>query len=133
MKTEYSAGGIIIRKFRTSWQVLLIRDMNSVWTFPKGKIETGETPRRAAVREIAEEVGLTDLSYRKKLQTIHYTYKRNGIIEKTVEYFLFEYSGKERPVCQKEEGISEAKWVSINSAKSLVGYPETNAMLLQSL
>lgn len=133
MKTENSAGGVIMRKFRRSWQVLLIRDMKNVWTFPKGKIESGETPRRAAVREILEEVGLSDLSYRKKLQSIHYTYKRNGLIQKTVEYFLFEYTGKTKPICLKEEGISEARWVSVANAKRLAGYPETNALLLKSI
>lgn len=29
------------------------------WTFPGGMIDKGETPKQAAVREVAEEVGLT--------------------------------------------------------------------------
>ncbi|KKW10495.1 MAG: hypothetical protein UY49_C0021G0009 [Microgenomates group bacterium GW2011_GWC1_49_7] len=42
MKTEVSAGGIVVRKRMRIWEVLVIRDMNDVWTFPKGLVEKGE-------------------------------------------------------------------------------------------
>lgn len=34
------------------------------WDFPKGLVEPGETPLVAARREVAEETGLVDLSFR---------------------------------------------------------------------
>jgi 8-oxo-dGTP pyrophosphatase MutT (NUDIX family) len=34
------------------------RDGNPPWTFPGGKIEPGESPEDAAVRETLEEIGL---------------------------------------------------------------------------
>ena len=84
MKTEVSAGGVVIRKSRNKWQVLLIRDRNDSWTFPKGKIEKDETRKQAAVREIAEEVGLTALRYLAPAKVIHYFYKRGSLVDKTV-------------------------------------------------
>lgn len=36
-----------------------VREGELMWQFPAGAIEPGETPERAAVRETAEETGLT--------------------------------------------------------------------------
>jgi 8-oxo-dGTP pyrophosphatase MutT (NUDIX family) len=131
MKTELSAGGIIARLYQGSWQILLMKDMNNVWTFPKGKIEKGETKKVAATREIQEEVGLENLTLLGTLPTVKYKYKRNGVIDKTVYYFLFQYTGRKRPVCQKEEGITAAKWISPISALKILGYPDSNMPLIQ--
>lgn len=130
MKKERSSGGIIVRTYRGMWQVLLIEDMNRTWTFPKGKIEKAETRIEAAEREILEEVGLSPLTYVCGVKTIHYTYKRNGLIDKTVFYALFTYAGHKKPVCQKEEGIKRAQWFGFAEARENVGYRVTNVPLL---
>lgn len=90
MKKELSAGGVVVRKKGNAWQVLLLKDMNDNWTFPKGLIEKGENPPSAAKREIADE--------------------------------------KLRP--QKEEGISEAKWLTFPKALKVICYAKTNKPLL---
>jgi len=130
MKTEKSAGGIIVRKGGNVWSVLLIRDMNNSWTFPKGKIEKGETSKIAAQREILEEVQLDKLLIVKSLGVVKYMYRRNGLIHKTVNYYLFMDKERKKPVCQKEEGIKEAEFFPIEQAISIVGYNKTNKPLL---
>lgn len=131
MKIEVSAGGLIVRKFRSGWQILLIRDRSGQWTFPKGKIEKGETRRVAAQREIAEEVGLHDLVYLGRLPRLKYIYKRSGSVDKTVYYFVYRYDGDESPVGQKEEGISQPTWVPLSHASDSIGYPASNTPLLK--
>ena len=121
MKTEISAGGLIVRKMRSRWQVLMVRDRNDVLTFPKGKIENKETKLQAAVREIAEEVGLHDLQKIALLPALKYIYKRN---------FVFVYTGNEQPVPQHEEGLSDASWFTFPDALERTGYPESNRPLL---
>ncbi len=130
MKTEVSAGGLIVRKQRGAWLVLLIKDMNNSWTFPKGKVENGETRKDAAIREIKEEVGLTRLRYKSPVSKIEYTYRRNGLIAKTVYYYLFEAFGREKIVCQKSEGIHGARFVTFDKAILTIGYVNTNKPML---
>ncbi len=42
---------------RSGDRVLAARRTDGGWEFPGGKVEPGETPEQAAVREIAEELG----------------------------------------------------------------------------
>lgn len=59
MSTSLIAGAVIARAGR----VLLIRRRSPVgalvWSFPSGKVEPGESPSAAAVREALEEAGVT--------------------------------------------------------------------------
>ncbi|MBI2404905.1 NUDIX domain-containing protein [Candidatus Gottesmanbacteria bacterium] len=131
MKRELSAGGVIVRKKGREWHVLLVRDMNGNWTFPKGLVEKGEDTLTCAKREIAEEVGMTNITLLKSLTPIRYLYQRNGLISKTVQYFLFTFDGNEVPTAQTEEGISEVQWRPFNEAIKTIGYSKTNKKLLE--
>lgn len=133
MKKEVSAGGIIIKRRGKSIKVLVIKDMNGNWTFPKGLVEKEELHEDAAIREIYEETGVQHTQLIQKLSAIRYMYQRNGLIQKTVYYFLFELFGHSDIHVRKEEGISDAKWVTINQAKRIIGYPKTNLKLLDDV
>lgn len=133
MPQEISAGGIIVYFSGKGWEVLLIKDMNDVWTFPKGLIKNNEKPVSAARREIAEEVGLTKLNLVYSLKPIKYYYRREGLIHKKVHYFLFKSLTRQKPICQTEENIKEAQWINLDKALSLVGYPKSSIPLLQEV
>ncbi len=128
MKKEYSAGGIVFRKNNSGWEVLLIRDMNNTWTFPKGKIETGETPIQAAIREIMEETRIGNLVVKKALPPIHYTFERNGKVYKTVRFYVFTTSDTQTNP-QHDEGISTAEFFDSNAARGMLGYMDTQTEL----
>ena len=55
---EKSAGAIIFRKSAKGIQYLLLFGDKIGWGFPKGHIDSGETPRETAIREIEEETGI---------------------------------------------------------------------------
>jgi 8-oxo-dGTP pyrophosphatase MutT (NUDIX family) len=130
MKAELSAGGVIFHKGRGGWEVLLIRDMNGIWTFPKGIIEKGEKPDDTASREIFEEVGIDGLRIVDFLGEIEYDFRRDGIVRKRVTYYLFLSKRRVHPIVQRDEGIQQASWVPYAAALDRIGYPETNKPLL---
>ncbi len=57
-----SAGVVVVRQEDDSWRLLLLRAFQ-YWDSPKGRVEDGETPLQAAIREVEEETGLTDLEF----------------------------------------------------------------------
>jgi bis(5'-nucleosidyl)-tetraphosphatase len=132
MKTEVSSGGVIFRTHKGNKEVLLLKDINGNWTFPKGLVEANEDVVMAAKREIAEEVGITNLTLVAPLNAITYHYARNGEkIHKIVHYFLFTTPGDEQLVPQEEEGICEVQFIPFDRAVEQIGYRETNTELLK--
>ncbi len=57
-----SAGVIVVRKEGVRWLYLLLEAFG-YWDFPKGIVEEGEEPLSAAIREVEEETGISDLVF----------------------------------------------------------------------
>src|SRR5688572_27778354 len=54
-----AAGAVTVRRRRGTTEVLVVhRPRYDDWSWPKGKLDPGESPREAAVREVEEETGL---------------------------------------------------------------------------
>lgn len=60
-QTTLSAGAVPVRRQNNQWEFLLLRSFK-YWDFPKGMVEAGEEPWKAALREVEEETGLKSLS-----------------------------------------------------------------------
>ena len=94
---------------------LFIRRLG-VWDLPKGKIELNETSECAALREVEEECGLTDLRLVRQLDSTYHIYRSpylpypKNLVLKESRWFLMNYSGMENPVPQTEEDIEEVRW-----------------------
>ena len=126
----WSAGGVVLRQ----QDVLLIRvsDIKGrpVWSFPKGRLDAGETPAQAALREVMEETGWycridADLS------TTEYWFQREGRrFRKTVVWFKMsplELSGV------PDGEVEEVQWVDLDEAPRRLTYPSDVALLSQAL
>jgi len=89
-------------------------ERNGIPDLPKGHIEKGETPEAAALREVEEETGITDLAIEKELPTTWHCYLLNGkwTMKKTSWYLMTTSSGMKN-VPQTEEGISKVYLINI--------------------
>ena len=56
-----SAGAVVFHREHGGHSFLLLRAYRN-WDFPKGEVAPGEDPLAAALREVWEETGLTDVS-----------------------------------------------------------------------
>ncbi|MFZ2025040.1 MAG: NUDIX domain-containing protein [Microgenomates group bacterium] len=131
MKQEQSAGAVIIRNLSNTWEVLLIRDMKGILTFPKGFMELGEEAKQTAKREATEETGITNITLLSDLPKVSYFYTRDGqSIKKQVQYFLFLSDKEEHLTPQIEEGITEIVWMHMDKALALIGYEKSNKPVL---
>jgi 8-oxo-dGTP pyrophosphatase MutT (NUDIX family) len=91
------------------------------WDLPKGKLDPGETPAQAAIRECEEECGISQLTIEKELpSTYHiYPYKGNHAL-KTTYWYLMNCSDTKTPVPQTEENITKAEWLDVTTIKNEV-------------
>ncbi len=102
-----AAGGMV---FNSRGQLLFINRFDK-WDLPKGKIEPGETPESAAIREVEEECGISGVKIKSRLQCTYHTYflKNTPHLKKTYWYRM-EYPGNEPPSPQTGEFISKVIW-----------------------
>jgi len=82
-----AAGGIVIRPVANGrYEVACIfREARGDWTFPKGKLDPGETFEQAALREVWEETGM-HCDVIRFAGTTNYTHRKGK--PKIVAYYL---------------------------------------------
>lgn len=103
-----AAGGIV---FDPQARLLMIKRLGK-WDLPKGKIEAGERPDRAALREVREETGLSELKIDKSAATTYHTYALEGQpILKPTHWFYMKAQRAQRLTPQTAEQIQEARWM----------------------
>jgi len=106
-KIQEAAGGYVLN----SEGQLLVFYRRGSWDMPKGKIDPGETPEEAAVREVQEETGLVHVALGAFLMHTYHTfvYKEQRILKKTWWYSM--KTTDTQVVPQTEEDIEEIRWV----------------------
>ncbi|MGH2991579.1 MAG: NUDIX hydrolase [Solirubrobacterales bacterium] len=111
-----AAGGVVSRRGDGGRpEVLLVhRPRYDDWTFPKGKLEPGETHEQAAVREVEEETGLHCALGRELLST---SYRDSKGRPKTVRYWAMQrLEGEFRPHGE----VDEVRWLPREEARELL-------------
>ena len=116
-----SAGGVVFRNEDND--ILLIRRADEkIWCLPKGKIEKGEAPIDAALREIKEETGLKVINAHKKICEIKFKFywpPHDQNYDKIVNYFLFSTNDNKIIL---EKAFDDHRWCTMDESLILLYY-----------
>jgi 8-oxo-dGTP pyrophosphatase MutT (NUDIX family) len=127
---EPTAGGIIFRIKGGETEFLLIQDAKYRWTIPKGHIESGESPKETAVREIAEETGLKNVQILSWLGKVEFKYRRQDrLVLMTTQVYLMKALDSHEGL-QKEGWMNGIRWFGFKEALDKIEYDDISKLLL---
>jgi 8-oxo-dGTP pyrophosphatase MutT (NUDIX family) len=117
------AGAIVFRRVGAETSILLVRAKRdpSVWIFPKGHIDPGESAVETAVRETAEEAGVAGEAVAPIGAPLEFEYLGTRY---RVQYFLVRYVGE----TAESEG-REKQWFPIDDAFTALRFPGARELL----
>ncbi|MFF5171307.1 NUDIX domain-containing protein [Micromonospora sp. NPDC000089] len=119
-----AAGGVVWRREAYGVRVCLVhRPRYGDWSLPKGKLEVGEHPLLAAVREVAEETDVVAVP-QVRLPTIRY---RSEGRPKAVDYWSMRAVGTGG--FQPGTEVDDVRWLDVDAAARLVSYPHDAEVL----
>lgn len=123
---EIASGAVLLRDGR----ILLLHELaEDRWCLPKGHVDPGESLEAAALREIREETGLSDVTLAGELGEVAYRFyepRRRTNVHKTSVFFLGNTPGGEvRP----EPIFDRFEWVPLERAIALARYDTDRTVL----
>lgn len=132
MGKTLAAGIFIVKEDKT---LLICHPTNHAadfWSIPKGKLETGETPEQAAIRETHEEtnIDLANFTLLGELNMINYSHKKKALYpfvcyetcNEGIDFSSFDIKCNSN-VAEERGGFPEMddyKWVTLDEAKKLL-------------
>jgi 8-oxo-dGTP diphosphatase len=111
-----AAGGVVWRPRNGKFEVALVhRPRYDDWSFPKGKLDDGETELAAAVREVGEELGAT-AAVTRRIGEVRYEVAGGT---KSVQYWVMRHvDGRFEPSAE----VDEVEWLRPKAARELLSY-----------
>jgi len=119
-----AAGGLLIRRQAGRLEIALVhRPIHQDWSYPKGKLEEGETFEEAAQREVFEETGFVC----RLLRFIGHTeyIDRKGR-PKVVAYWVMSAEGGS---FEANDEVDELRWLDITTAGPQLTYERDRDLL----
>jgi 8-oxo-dGTP diphosphatase len=129
-----AAGGVVLRHGQGGeLEVLVVhRPRYDDWSFPKGKLEPGETDEEAAVREVEEETGLRCV-LRRELSSTSYDDSRGR--SKRVRYWLMECAAEPSAdaltAFAATAEVDDVRFLPLDDAGRLLTYERDRALLAE--
>jgi 8-oxo-dGTP pyrophosphatase MutT (NUDIX family) len=119
-----AAGGLVVRRHDGALEIVVVhRPLHHDWSFPKGKLEAGETFELAAVREVREETGMTCRLVRFIGHTDYVDRKGRP---KAVAYWVMAAEGG---IFTPNEEVDELRWLTLEKASQLLSYPRDRELV----
>jgi len=121
-----AAGGIIWKKEETEKKLAVVhRHKHNDWSLPKGKVDPGESWKKAALREVLEETGYVG-KLKKYAGSISY------LLDGKPKIVLFWHMDAKIEDLEKMNGeVDEVRWLTVSEASEILDYPD-EVLLIQS-
>jgi 8-oxo-dGTP diphosphatase len=124
-KVVRAAGGLVWRSGDAGKELVLVhRPAYDDWSFPKGKLNDGESEVQAALREVEEEIGVR-CALGRDLGTISYVDSRGRA--KIVRYWEMTIADPGRIRASNE--VDDAVWVTLADAEAMLSYRHDREMI----
>jgi 8-oxo-dGTP pyrophosphatase MutT (NUDIX family) len=135
--TATSAGAIILREMDGELKIALAQHQRSEkrWVIPKGHVELNESLEQAALREIQEETGLSNIQLLSHLGTVlrKSTRSSGDIVHKTVHYYLAYALSNNQPGIPLDESFTVVAWFSPEQVLELLPYEQEKDFVREHL
>ena len=119
-----ASGGVVWRRGERGLEVALVhRPKYDDWSFPKGKLDPGETWEDAALREVQEEIGLSCRLGHELPPTAYRDPKGRA---KVVRYWLMEPLDGE---FVRSGEVDEMRWMPAGEAGRMLTYDHDRELL----
>jgi len=117
------AGGIAFRRDAGRLTILLVKAKKdpSLWIFPKGHIEKGETAAETAAREMREEAGVTGDVVGPVGEPVEFQSGREAV---RVRYFLIRATSEVESPERREKG-----WFAVDEARERLRFENARELL----
>ena len=131
MKREFSAGGVIVRRFRGRAFAAAVVPRQGILALPKGHPDGDETMEQAAAREVREETGLTG-ELVEKLDDVRYWYTLRGEpVLKVVSFYLFRYSSGR--ISDHDDEVERVDWIPLDDLPRQLSFSGERAVARKAL
>ena len=119
-----ASGGVVWRRGERGLEVALVhRPRYDDWSFPKGKLDAGESWEDGALREVEEEIGMRCRLGHELPPT---SYRDSKGRAKVVRYWMMEpLDGEFVP----SHEVDEVRWLPVAEAGRLLSYAHDQALL----
>jgi bis(5'-nucleosidyl)-tetraphosphatase len=128
-RNERSAG-VVVYYDDPGGRLFLLLDYGRHWDFPKGHVEKNEDDRAAALRELEEETGLTDISldpaFAHEITYFFRDRRTKSLIRKTVVFFLAHTTDRKIAISHEHVGFI---FLSFDEAIKKLTYPAAKQVL----
>lgn len=126
-----AAGGLVWRESARGPEVLLVhRPRYDDWSFPKGKMEAGETWAETALREVEEETGI-------QVTLGDFAGSFSYLVQRRVKVVLFwnmrirEVALREASAFVANDEVDQLKWLPVDQALATLQYAFEQDLLRQ--